>query len=363
MSSQNQQSGDFPASVLEASASGLAGMASGLLLERHPELRAAWGPDASAQWKSHLQQRLLELAAALRVGEPALFVARVQWTARAFLAREAPLEAVLQGLACLREVLAERLPETGRALVLSFLDDGREGVTAAANAAPTGLRATDSNKQLALHYLATALEGRSRAAEDLILEAVDSGLDVRSVYLDVLLPAQIEIGRLWHDGEIGIAEERVLTGTTQRLLPQLARRLEKSPDRGQIAIIAAVRGNTHDMAVRMVTDLLEADGWRTVFLGADVPAEEVRRAVEYFDGKLVVLSASLTTQLADLERTVNALHELPGHSLRIIIGGQALDGVPDLWRRIGADAYSGSIGEIPTLAAKQLEADQDSIRE
>ena len=76
-----------------------------------------------------------------------------------------------------------------------------------------------------------------------------------------------------------------------------------------------------------------------------------------------MLSASLTTQLADLERTVNALRELPDHSVRIVIGGHALDDAPDLWRRIGADAYSESIGEIPAIAAKQLEADQDSIRE
>ncbi len=345
------QPGEFPATILEASAPGLAGMASSLLLERHPELKSVWGSDARGQWKGHLQQRVLELAAALRAGEPGLFVSRVQWTARAFIAREAPLESVLHGLACLREVLAERLPEAGRALALAYLDQGTDGVGKAPDSGSVLLGRADPSSRLALRYLATGLEGQSRAAEDIVLGAVDDGLDVRAAYLEVLLPAQVEVGRLWHDGEIGIAEERVLTGTTQRLLPQLARRLEQSADRGMTAITAAVRGNTHDIAMRVVSDFLEADGWRVVFLGPDVPPEEVQRAVEYFDGRLVVLSASLTTQLGDLEETINVLRELPEHSPRILVGGLALDGAPDLWRRLGADAYLATIGGLTETAA------------
>jgi len=333
VSVEMQQSAEFAATVLEASAPGFAGMASSLLLERHPEFKAVWGEDASSRWKTHLQQRLLELAAAIRVGEPALFVSRVQWTARAFLAREAPLESVVRSLGCLRDILAERLPEPGRDIALSYLDQGTKGVGLAATAESSVLRGSGPETRLALRYLAAGLDGRTRAAEDLVLEAVDSGLDPRAAYLEVLLPAQVEVGRLWHDGEIGIAEERVLTGTTLT------------------AITAAVRGNTHDIAMRVVSDLLEADGWRTVFLGPDVPPEEVQRAAEYFDGRLVVLSAALTTQLGDLEETINALRGMPDNGPRIIVGGLALDGAPDLWRRLGADAYSASIDGLLDTAA------------
>jgi methanogenic corrinoid protein MtbC1 len=351
VSVEMQQSAEFAATVLEASAPGFAGMASSLLLERHPEFKAVWGEDASSRWKTHLQQRLLELAAAIRVGEPALFVSRVQWTARAFLAREAPLESVVRSLGCLRDILAERLPEPGRDIALSYLDQGTKGVGLAATAESSVLRGSGPETRLALRYLAAGLDGRTRAAEDLVLEAVDSGLDPRAAYLEVLLPAQVEVGRLWHDGEIGIAEERVLTGTTQRILPQLARRLQPAAERWLTAITAAVRGNTHDIAMRVVSDLLEADGWRTVFLGPDVPPEEVQRAAEYFDGRLVVLSAALTTQLGDLEETINALRGMPDNGPRIIVGGLALDGAPDLWRRLGADAYSASIDGLLDTAA------------
>ena len=135
-----QQSAEFAATLLEASAPGFAGMASSLLLERHPEFKAVWGEDASSRWKKHLQQRLLELAAAIRAAEPALFVSRVQWTARAFIAREAPLESVVQGLGCLRDILAERLPEPGRDIALSYLDQGAKGVGLAATAESSALR-------------------------------------------------------------------------------------------------------------------------------------------------------------------------------------------------------------------------------
>jgi hypothetical protein len=42
---------------------------------------------------------------------------------------------------------------------------------------------------------------------------------------------------------------------------------------------------------------------------------------------------------------------MPDNGPRIIVGGLALDGAPDLWRRLGADAYSASIdGLLDTVA-------------
>jgi hypothetical protein len=39
------------------------------------------------------------------------------------------------------------------------------------------------------------------------LDALDQSDSVRELYLNVLLPAQEEIGRMWLTGEINVAEE------------------------------------------------------------------------------------------------------------------------------------------------------------
>ena len=62
----------FAGDLLERSAAGYAGFAASLMLERDPGLRDRHGPDALAAWRSHLTQRVLELAAAVLAGEPRL---------------------------------------------------------------------------------------------------------------------------------------------------------------------------------------------------------------------------------------------------------------------------------------------------
>jgi hypothetical protein len=65
---------DMVAELLENSAPGYA--AAALALLQAPDAQAAPGTDRAA-WKNHLAQRVLELAAAVRVDQPALFARRV----------------------------------------------------------------------------------------------------------------------------------------------------------------------------------------------------------------------------------------------------------------------------------------------
>jgi methanogenic corrinoid protein MtbC1 len=85
------------------------------------------------------------------------------------------------------------------------------------------------------------------------------------------------VGRLWHAGELGIVEEHVVTYTTERLMALLAHRAARAPANGRTVICAAVAGNAHDIAVRVLADFFDISGWRAVHLGANVPARNWRR--------------------------------------------------------------------------------------
>jgi methanogenic corrinoid protein MtbC1 len=295
----------------------------------------------------------MELAAALELAEPAIFVARVRWTEQAFLAREIPDYALPASLDVLRRILGQRLPDGAREPALACLDQALESLGKAADGDfGGGLDPAEPRQRLALEYLSAALAGDVRGARELVLKAVEQGLPAREACLAVLLPAQVEIGRMWHAGEIRIAEERVLTGVSVRLLTLLSERLERQPQRDLTVVAAAVVGNTHDIAVRVLTDLFEAAGWRALCLGADVPPEELRAAVDYFNADLVVLSAALVTQLKGLAASIEAVQSGRDQPPRIIVGGQAFAETPELWRRLGADGYVADIGNTVELAER-----------
>ncbi len=339
--------------MLERAAAGYAGYAAAALLAHNPSVHAQFGADALNGWKTHLAQRLLELAAALTAEEPKLFVARVLWSARAFRARDQDEQSVRLSLASLREVLAERLPESARAAPLDYLD---KALAALASADETvDALALDPDKhtdRLALRYLQKVLEGDVSGAVDEVVKATRDGLDVRSAYMDVLMAAQREIGRLWHLGEVSVAEEHLVSFTTQRTMGVLAHTASSAPSNGKTAIVAAVVTNIHDIGLRAVADLYQIAGWRAIFLGADVPMEDLPGMINYFQADLLLLGATLSTQLPRVKKTIAAIRVRSERPAKIIVGGAAFDEVPDLWKQIGADGYASRIDEAVKLGAR-----------
>lgn len=334
------QSDLFAADLLETSASGYAALATERLLAEHPALAARFAPDAAGTWKAALAQRIVELAAALRLGEPRLFVARISWARRAFAAREVPEDDLRASLEVLAGVLARELPEAVGNSPATMLAAALAELDRPLAESDTRIDPRSATGRLTLEYLATVLEGDSRGATERVLAEVDAGLAVEAAYLEVLVPAQREVGRLWHAGELGIVEEHVVTYTTERLMALLAHRAKRAPANGRTVVCAAVTGNAHDIAVRVLADFFDIAGWRTVHLGANVPVQELASALQYFDGDLLVLSASLSVQLPKLAEAIAAVRRLEGRTVRVMVGGLAFVDAPDLWRKLGADGYA-----------------------
>ncbi|MFW2404162.1 MAG: cobalamin B12-binding domain-containing protein, partial [Gammaproteobacteria bacterium] len=181
---------------------------------------------------------------------------------------------------------------------------------------------------------------------------VDEGLGVPEAIFNVLLPAQREVGRLWHVNDISIAEEHMVTMTTQRLMAVLASRAQRAPDRGRTAVAAAVAGNIHEIGIRALAYLLEFEGWRTIYLGSDVPKSELPAAIECFDADIVLLSLALSSQLPALRRTIEEIRSKTGDRVKIMVGGNGLNGAPDLWKELGADGYALTADAALAVAAE-----------
>ena len=138
--------------------------------------------------------------------------------------------------------------------------------------------------------------------------------------------------------------------TTQRLMAVLASRVERAPDNGRTVIAAAVAGNIHDIGIRAIAYLIEFAGWRTIYLGPDVPKSDIPEAVNCFDADLIMLSLALSSQLPALQRSIDAIRRRNGHGVKIMIGGNGLAGVPHLWQELGADGYAPTADEALLMA-------------
>jgi methanogenic corrinoid protein MtbC1 len=330
---------ELAAEVLETSAAGYAAAAAAAL---QPADSAVPPLAEGATWKNHFKQRVLELAAAVRVAQPALFAQRVAWLRRAALARGVDEQSLKRTLLCLRTTMQREIPASLQPAIAPALELAVEAFDAPPSPARVGLDAERPVERLALRYLALCLEGRPQEAIELVVRELEAGLTPAVIYAHVLAAAEKEIGELWHIGDVSIAEERLVSETTREVMALIVAKHAPRNGNGRSLVAAAVAGNSHDIGLRAVADLFRLDGWRCLFLGANVPAAEIARMAATFDVDLVVLNATLTTQLKPLGEAIETLRAAaPGR--KILVGGLAFDGLPELWRELGADALAPTI--------------------
>jgi methanogenic corrinoid protein MtbC1 len=338
----------FTAELLRASARALAGLASARLLETHPELldRRA---DAFEAWRAHLEAQLEDLAAAVEVGDPQLFARQVRWLREAAEVRGVTAEELRLALGALAVTLRERLQENAVTQALRTLEAGVATLDEP-TVAPPAVAAAARPAARAQAFLEAVLSGEARRARSTLAAALSDGeLTPRSLVEEVLLPACREAGRRWHLGQLGVAEEHVVSSAVRSALVELGASAPAIPTDAPGVLLAAVSGDGHDLALHALATLLELDGWRVSLAGADTPALDLVLAAQAVRADVVALSATLLSHRSDLAETIRALRATPGFAVPILVGGGA---VPDLAaaRDLGADGFA------PTVSAALDEA-------
>jgi MerR family transcriptional regulator, light-induced transcriptional regulator len=190
-------------------------------------------------------------------------------------------------------------------------------------------------------YVDAVLVPDARRARRLIGEATDAGVPVALIYLRVVQPALHDIGKLWQEARIGVANEHLATQITASVMAELAGRFGPGGNSGQgrRAIVSCSPGEMHVLGGQMVSDFLEADGWEVLPLGADTPAEELARLAQDEGVELVALSTALPVHLLAAGTACAALRRLPEPPF-IVAGGQAFGGDEHRARAVGADAFA-----------------------
>jgi methanogenic corrinoid protein MtbC1 len=349
---QTIASNPFASELLEVSASGYAAQATDRMLDAHPDIRQAFAPGAHLGWRDHMHLRVRELAAAVNAGRPDLFTSRVLWSWQSFAARGIERSALNASLLALRGVLNEKLPEAAAAEPVQVIDLAIEALSEPLPDEKALLDAADPAQAVALSYLQTVLEGDVRAAIDLVLAEHYGGRSAYSIICDVLLPAQAETGRLWHLNQLSIAEEHLISAATVRTMALVVDRAEHRASNGRSVLVASMPQDSHEIGIRGIAYLLELEGWRVYYLGADLPRDELVTAIGYFGVDLVMLSASMTIQLRSLRAVIAGIHDHAGIDARVVVGGNAFAGAAETWQSVGADGFAATAREALAVAEK-----------
>jgi methanogenic corrinoid protein MtbC1 len=118
-------------------------------------------------------------------------------------------------------------------------------------------------------------------------------------------------------------------------------RAEPPPSNGRRALLTCVQGNEHALGARMVADAYQLAGWQVQYLGANVPTSAIIQQVAEWRPDLVGLSVSFAQQLRVVKDIVAQSHARFGAARpAVIVGGLAINRLPELARLVDADAWS-----------------------
>jgi methanogenic corrinoid protein MtbC1 len=200
-------------------------------------------------------------------------------------------------------------------------------------------------------FLNALIRGDRREADRLVDRVLDRGDGLESLYLQIVQPAMWEVGRLWQENELTVAEEHLATAITQAAMGRAFERVYRWHDSRTPSLIAAcVDEERHQMGLRMICDLLELEGWDTAYLGASVPVESLVSIVEKRQPDVVALSATIAPHLPRLRAAIEAIRAAKVETQPlIIVGGRALGGDRALATRLGADQTARNAGEAVSL--------------
>jgi MerR family transcriptional regulator, light-induced transcriptional regulator len=166
--------------------------------------------------------------------------------------------------------------------------------------------------------------GDARAAEEVAREALDMSLGEAMLYDLVVGPAMHRIGRLWASGEIGVGHEHLATQIATQVLVLAHEAADVATHRAeQRAMLAAVEGEQHVVALDMGAKLLESAGYEVLTLGANVPTSDLPDVIADHGPALVALSATMAEAGTHVPAAVDAITEADDR-IGLIIGGTSV---------------------------------------
>jgi DNA-binding XRE family transcriptional regulator/methylmalonyl-CoA mutase cobalamin-binding subunit len=103
--------------------------------------------------------------------------------------------------------------------------------------------------------------------------------------------------------------------------------------------VSSVEGDQHFIGAQAIADFLVVDGWEVDFLGADVPTDHLVPYAKARGAHLVCVSVSLSSLAPVAQKLVAELRKIPAGP-KIMVGGAAFIGRPELVEMVKADAFT-----------------------
>jgi DNA-binding transcriptional MerR regulator/methylmalonyl-CoA mutase cobalamin-binding subunit len=169
---------------------------------------------------------------------------------------------------------------------------------------------------------------RFRAAEcEQSLTLAIAMLPPQELARSVLRPLLYEVGERWHRGELGIAQERMVTSTVRKHVSLVLDTFDRSAHRSAM-VFATLPGERHELGLLMSAMICASQGHKVHYLGADLPPHEIARYAREVGAAAVAISVVLLDTASSAPAHLDELARALPAELPIWVGGAGTSALP-----------------------------------
>ena len=168
----------------------------------------------------------------------------------------------------------------------------------------------------------------------------------------VIAPLLWSIGSRWHAGTLGPAHEHLATAAIRRTLAWMMEN-GTPPLTAPVCVVGTLAGQTHELGAMLAAAAASSDGWRVVYLGANLPASELAVAANHTRATAVALSLVHPADDPAIDGALRELRAALPKGSAIIAGGTAAPSYVHALAAVGALRF-GSIRAFRSWLRKTL---------
>ena len=136
----------------------------------------------------------------------------------------------------------------------------------------------------------------------------------------IAAPFLRSVGDAWHAGKLTVAQEHLATAVVQRVVSETSPLLTGA-DGNPTIVIATLEGERHANGALMAAAIAASEGWKVIYLGADLPADEIAETAARTNASAVAISMVVPDRSSRISTGVRQLEQkLPSQST-LLIGG------------------------------------------
>ncbi|MBN2853554.1 MAG: corrinoid protein [Clostridia bacterium] len=206
-----------------------------------------------------------------------------------------------------------------------------------------------------LKEMSEALQkGRAKIVKELVQQAIDEGMDAKTILDEGLLAGMNIVGAKFKVNELYVPDvlvaARAMNAGAELLKPILVADGVKALGK---VVIGTCKGDLHDIGKNLVKMMMEGKGFEVIDIGVDVSAEQFINAAIENDASIIACSALLTTTMGEMSNVVKvAIEKGVRDKFTIMIGGAPVN--ESFKVSVGADIYTPDAASAADAAAATI---------